>query len=103
MKKLLTEVEGYTRLQEAIKQAGGAKQYARKLRCSHAFVSAIVNKRQRITGVVAEDLKLTTVKRYELTLIEDSPKQEQYVNQRAEYPRSVGIDPTSRKGIRGYE
>lgn len=100
MKKLLTEEEGYARLMAAIERAGGGKQYARQLRCAHAFISAIVNKRQRITGVVAEDLKLTTVKRYELTLVEDSPKQEQYVNKRNEYLRSVGIDPNSRIGIR---
>lgn len=100
MKVLLTEDEGYARLMWAVEQAGGSKAYARKLRCSHPFISSMVNRRARITGVVADDLHMATVKRYELTLIVDGPEQERYVKQRHEWMEQNGLDPFDKRGVR---
>jgi plasmid maintenance system antidote protein VapI len=102
MKTIISEADAIERLKRACEDAGSQNKLAAELEVSPAFISKLLNGHETITGKVAKHLKLVAVNAYELTLIEDSPEQEQYVNRRAEYLRSVGSDPTSRKGIRGY-
>lgn len=98
--KLISEADGLQHLEDVITHSGGVRALSRELGVTPSYISQMRKGSHKITGKVAERLGLKRVYAYELTLIKDGPKQEQYVNKRLDYQRSVGIDPFSKKGIR---
>lgn len=75
---LITEEEAHAMFMRAVEHAGGVTAYADLLETSAAHISQIKNGSTKISGKVAQDLRLESVKAYRLILPTPSTEQEQY-------------------------
>lgn len=96
----ISKAEAARMLEGAIERAGSLNAYAEQLGVSPQFISPMRSGKSDISGVVADDLCIKSVKSYEFTGPKSSPKQEQYEHERREWCIERGLPYERSKNMR---